>query len=84
MVQTVENLPAMLKNWFRSLGWEKPLEEGMATHSSILPRESPWTEELAGCKESDKTERLSTYTRYQNGKEERNLRKFLFPVFELQ
>ena len=29
----------------RSLGWEDPLEEGTATHSSILPGESPWTEE---------------------------------------
>ena len=28
-----------------SLGWEDALEEGMATHSSILPGESPWTEE---------------------------------------
>ena len=32
----------------RSLGWEDPLEEGMATHSSILPGESPWTEEPGG------------------------------------
>ena len=29
----------------RSLGWEDPLEEEMATHSSILPWETPWTEE---------------------------------------
>ena len=29
----------------RSLGWEDPLEEGTATHSSILPGESPWTQE---------------------------------------
>ena len=32
----VRNLPAMQKTWVRSLGWEDPLEEGMATHSSIL------------------------------------------------
>ena len=53
----------------RSLGWEDPLEEGMATHSSILAWRIPWTEEpggvLAGCspwghKELDTTERLST------------------------
>ena len=31
-----------------SLGWEDPLEEAMATHSSILPGESPWTEEPGG------------------------------------
>ena len=30
------NLPAMWETWLRSLGWEDPLEEGMATHSSIV------------------------------------------------
>ena len=30
---------------FQSLGWEVPLEEGMATHSSVLTRKIPWTEE---------------------------------------
>ena len=32
----VKNPPAMWESWVRSLGWEDPLEEGMATHSSIL------------------------------------------------
>ena len=32
----VKNPPAVWKTWVRSLGWEDPLEEGMATHSSIL------------------------------------------------
>ena len=32
----VMNPPAMLETWVQSLGWEDPLEEGMATHSSIL------------------------------------------------
>ena len=36
MAQTVKNLPAMWETRVRSLGWEDPLEEGMATHSSIL------------------------------------------------
>ena len=36
MAQTVKNLPAMKETWVRSLGGEDPLEEGMATHSSIL------------------------------------------------
>ena len=36
MDQTVKNLPVNLKTWIPSLGWEDPLEEGMATHSSIL------------------------------------------------
>ena len=34
--QLVKNLPAMYETWFQSLGWEYPLEKGMATHSSIL------------------------------------------------
>ena len=45
MVQTVKNLPAMQETWVPSLGWEDPLEKGMATHSSILARKFPWTEE---------------------------------------
>ena len=36
VAQTVKNLPAMWQIWVRPLGWEDPLEEGMATHSSIL------------------------------------------------
>ena len=36
VAQTVKNPPAMRETWIRSLGWEDPLEEGMATHSSIL------------------------------------------------
>ena len=36
VAQTVKNLPAMWEAWVQSLGWEDPLEEGMATHSSIL------------------------------------------------
>ena len=35
-VQMVKNLPAMQENHIQSQGWEDPLEEGMATHSSIL------------------------------------------------
>ena len=36
MAQLVKNLPAMQKTPVRSLGWEDPMEKGMATHSSIL------------------------------------------------
>ena len=36
MAQMVKNLPAMQETWVQSLGWEDPLEESMATHSSIL------------------------------------------------
>ena len=46
--QTVKNLPAMRQTWIGSLGWEDALEEGMATHSSILAWEIPGTEEPGG------------------------------------
>ena len=36
VAQMVKNLPAMQETWVRSLDWKDPLEEGMATHSSIL------------------------------------------------
>ena len=36
VTQVVKNLPVMRETWVQSLGWEDPLEEGMATHSSIL------------------------------------------------
>ena len=39
LVQTVKNLPAVWETQGQSLGWEDLLEKGMATHSSILPRE---------------------------------------------
>ena len=48
MVQTVNNLPAMKETWVQSLGWEDPLVREMATHSSILAWETPWTEEPGG------------------------------------
>ena len=48
MAQMVKNLPAMQKTWIQSLGREDPLEEGMATHSSILAWRIPWTEEPGG------------------------------------
>ena len=38
----------MQETWVRSVGWEDPLEEEMATHSSILARKIPWTEESGG------------------------------------
>ena len=45
VAQMVNNPPAMLETWVQSLSWEDPLEEGMATHSSILAWRIPWTEE---------------------------------------
>ena len=45
VAQTVKNLLAMQETWVRYLGQEDLLEEGMATHSSILAWGIPWTEE---------------------------------------
>ena len=44
----VKNPPAMQETWVQTLGWEDLLEEGMATHSSILAWRIPWTEEPGG------------------------------------
>ena len=41
VAQILKNLPAMQETWVQSLGWEDPLEKGMATHSSILAWENP-------------------------------------------
>ena len=43
MAQQVENLPGKQESQVRSLGWQHPLEEEMATHSSILAWKTPWT-----------------------------------------
>ena len=44
VAQTEKNLLTMQESWLRSLGQEDPLEEGMATHSSVLAWRIPWTE----------------------------------------
>ena len=55
----------MRETWVRFLGWEDPLEEGMATHSSILAQRilmdrGAWQTTVHGFAESDMTEQLST------------------------
>ena len=64
----VKNPLAMPETLVRFLGWEDPLEKGMATHSSILAWRIPWAEELQaigyspwGGKELDTAERLSLH-----------------------
>ena len=57
VAQMVKNMPAMWETWVRSLGWEDPLEEGMATHSSILAWKMPmdrgtWRATVHGVAES--------------------------------
>ena len=63
--QLIKNPSVMQETPVRFLGWEDPLEEGMATHSSILAWRTPmdrgaWWVIVRGVAESDMSERLST------------------------
>ena len=60
----VKNLPAMQKTWVRSLGWEDPLEEGMATHSSILAWRIPTDR---GARRVTVRELAKSHTRLRDG-----------------
>ena len=53
----VKNPPTMQETWVQSLGQEDPLEQGMATHSSVLDWRIPWTEK-PGRLESIETQRV--------------------------
>ena len=69
VAQMVKNPPVKRETWIGSLGWEDPLEEGVATHSSILAWRIPWTEEpgglqSVGSQESDTPEWLSTHSNH--------------------
>ena len=63
MIHKVKHLPANAGDPDLTLGWERPLEKGMGTHSSILTWRIPWTEEPGclqsmGLQELGKTEQL--------------------------
>ena len=45
VAQTVKRLSTMWETWVRALGWEDPLEKGMAIHSRTIAWKIPWTEE---------------------------------------
>ena len=73
-----KNPPATRETWVPSLGWEEPLEKGMAAHSSTLAWEAPWTEgptcrlQCMGSQESDVTEQL-THTQHYHQLETKEL-----------
>ena len=52
VAQTVKNLPSVQETWVQSLGQEDPLEEGMATHSSILAWRTPMDRGVHGVEKS--------------------------------
>ena len=71
VAQTEKRLSIMRETWVQSLGWVDPLEKEMATHSSILAWETPWTEEpgrlpFTGSQELDMTERLNHHLPKRN------------------
>ena len=66
VAQTLKSMPVMQETQLQSLNQEDPLEKSIATHSSILARRIPWTEEPVGYspwghKESDTTEQLTLH-----------------------
>ena len=71
MAQLVKNPHSVQEAWVRSLGLGDPLEKEIATHSSILAWEIPWTEEAGGqqsmgSQESDMTERINHHMSAHN------------------
>ena len=75
VAQTVQNLPTMRETWVWSLDWEDLLEEGMATHSSILAWRVPidrgawWATVHGGHKELDMTEHRTALKNLRTGSE---------------
>ena len=63
MTQMVKNLPEMWETWVQSLDWEDPLEEGMATHSSILAWRIPMDR---GAWQATQSMGLQSQTRLRN------------------
>ena len=57
MAQLVKNLCTTQETWIRSLGWQDPLEKGMATHTSILAWRIPWAEK-SGALQSMRSQRV--------------------------
>ena len=52
MAQTVKNPPTIQETWVESMGWEDPLEQGTATHSSLLAWRIPWAVSVHGVAKS--------------------------------
>ena len=68
MAQRGKNLPAMQETQVQALGWEDPLEKEMATHSSILAWEIPWTEEPGGLQSMGVTKSQTQLSDYHTHK----------------
>ena len=64
VAQLVKNQPAMQETWIWSLGWEDPLEKGIAIHSSILALRIPWTVWSMGLQKVGHDWTAFTFTKY--------------------
>ena len=63
MAQMIKNLPVVQEYWVQSPDWEDPLEEGMATHSSILAWRISWWATVHGVAESwTRLKQISVHT----------------------
>ena len=77
---------AVQKTWVQSLGWEDPLEKGMATHSSILAWRIPWTEEpgrlqsIGSQRAGHDRKRLSTIIKKKIKKKKKEDNTYLEPL----
>ena len=81
VAHTVKHLPAILGTWVQFLGWEYPVENGMATHFSIPTRKIPWTEEPGGL-QSDTTEQLTlSHSSFRIVMSSANIEFYFFPIF---
>jgi len=79
VAQMIRNPSAMRETWVRSLGREDPLEEGMATHSSVLAWRIPWTEEPGGLQSMG----LQRIRHDWVTKQQYVLRMLMRPIFQL-
>ena len=72
----VKNLSAVWENWVQSLGWEDPMEEGMATHSSILAWRILWRKHYSSFSVMPRhRESLNTSHLQMSDRKKKNLRK---------
>ena len=75
----VKNPPAMRETWVRSLDWEDPLENGKATHSSILAWRIPWTASSMGWQRVGHS--WATFTSLSLSKQDEVSRQWIFQYF---
>ena len=79
----VKNLPAMQETQVQFLGWEDPLEEGTATHSSILAWRIPWTKEPGRLQSKGSQKQLDRMEETEHKMQEQDTSSFISNTFSL-